>query len=272
MIPFSLCELGNEKLIGNPDYIGEIKSDGERVGVEIDVNGKVTLWNRRGFVKNASFPEIVEAVGKLKLKDTQMDGEMVLLVDGKDYRIGVQKRSSSKNTRLIQNLSRRKPMVYRIFDLLKINGKDISTSPLSERKHHLNELLKGETILEYVPSFEDTKALWDRANKEDLEGLVLKRKDSIYEKNTRSSLWLKVKRFQFTTVRYNGYETHPKGITLTNAEGHRVSCSGKQHVKVKERIDQQGFADVVIQYLEMTENGMYYEPSFKGIKRPDFVV
>ena len=268
MIPFMLLEKGNEALLGHPDYVGEIKSDGERIGVEIDNEGKITIWNRRGFKKNTSFPEVIEAVKQLELKDTILDGELVMpSAKGNDNRIDIIRRSHIKNQRMIDYLSKKNPLTYRVFDIIRLNGINLMDEPLLARKYYLKELLKDEKTLEYVGYETDTKALWEKVLAEGLEGLVMKKKDSIYEGERRSSQWLKLKSFQNTVLTFTGYENHPKGITLTNPEGHRCSCSGEQHRKVKEKIDKDGYAEIIIQYLDQHESGMYDQITFKGMKK-----
>jgi bifunctional non-homologous end joining protein LigD len=88
----------------------------------------------------------------------------------------------------------RPPIVYYAFDLLRLNGKDLRSLPIEERKAKLEELLKKPSgVIRYSVSFtEDVEKLLSRARGLGLEGLIAKRRGSRYEAGKRSGAWIKL--------------------------------------------------------------------------------
>ena len=92
----------------------------------------------------------------------------------------------------------RPPIVFYAFDLLRLNGKDLQSLPIEERKAKLEELLKNPPgVIRYSVSFtKDIPELLDRTRKLGLEGLIGKRSGSRYEAGKRTGAWIKVKLHQ----------------------------------------------------------------------------
>src|SRR4029453_11917577 len=107
------------------EWLHEIKYDGYRIGARVR-SGRVSLYTRNRHDWPAAFPEIADAVGKLALDDALMDGEVaVVLPDGRTSFQALQNTGAADN---------RGTLVYFVFDLLRLNGKDPETLPLEERK------------------------------------------------------------------------------------------------------------------------------------------
>lgn len=68
-------------------------------------------------------------------------------------------------------------------------------------------------------------------------------------------------------IRVDSYELNKAGITFNNPI--RVSCNGYKARAVKKQFDRQGFLDIEIQYLELTKNGKYRQPTFKRVVKND---
>jgi bifunctional non-homologous end joining protein LigD len=104
------------------------------------------------------------------------------------------------------------PIVFYAFDLLRLNGKDLRSLPIEERKAKLEELLKKPRgVIRYSVSFtEDIEKLLSRTRKLGLEGLIGKRKGSRYEAGKRSGAWIKIKLHQGQEFVIGGY-TEPEG-------------------------------------------------------------
>ena len=100
-------------------------------------------------------------------------------------------------------LFRRRQCVFIAFDLLYLNGKDLRTLPLIERKTALKRLLrrKRSRIL-YLDHVEgDGRLLFEQIVKMDLEGIVCKRKDSAYKATEKPSrYWIKVKNSRYSQL------------------------------------------------------------------------
>ncbi|QYY33577.1 hypothetical protein K2O51_31610 (plasmid) [Cupriavidus pinatubonensis] len=85
------------------------------------------------------------------------------------------------------------PVVFCVFDLLDLRGRDMRAEPLETRKAALRELVTGVNVL-YVDSVDDGPWLYDQVLKLELEGVVGKRLGSSYQSGIRSPDWIKVKR------------------------------------------------------------------------------
>jgi bifunctional non-homologous end joining protein LigD len=85
------------------------------------------------------------------------------------------------------------PVTYVVFDLLHLDGNDLTGLPLSDRRRLLAQVLEPGPRWRTSPVQDDGAALLDAANAQGLEGVVAKREDSRYEPGARVRTWLKVK-------------------------------------------------------------------------------
>jgi len=167
----------------DPDWVYEIKWDGYRAVAEID-HGRVDLYSRNGLLFNASYPIVVEHLSKLKISAV-LDGEIVALnEDGTPSFQLLQQYSENPNV----------PLVYYVFDLIRLNKRDITSQTLLERKEQLRKLIKKDPIIRYSDHIEERGIdFFKTATAKKLEGIMAKKKDSKYLIGTRTSNWLKIK-------------------------------------------------------------------------------
>jgi ATP-dependent DNA ligase len=86
------------------------------------------------------------------------------------------------------------PTFYYVFDVLRHNGDDLTGKALLERKAALDRILKPKAGLQLSSYVEDAgKALFNFTKGKGMEGIIAKRKDSIYRLGKRASDWLKIK-------------------------------------------------------------------------------
>ena len=147
---------------------------------------------------------MLEAVEQLTVKDAVIDGEIVAL-DPKG-------RSSFQLLQAYDLGEERPPIYFYAFDLLRLNGEDLRHKPLVARKRLLEKLLEHvQGVVRYSASLEGPpKKLLDEAGRLGLEGLMAKRKDSVYEAGRRSGAWIKLKLHQEQEFVIGGY-TPPQG-------------------------------------------------------------
>jgi bifunctional non-homologous end joining protein LigD len=182
------------------DWLYEIKHDGYRALVF--KNGRdVRLVSRNE--KAFDYPQLVDALRKLPVERAILDGEIAAL-DEKG-------RSSFQLLHLFKS-SGDVPLVYYVFDLLFLEGKDLCNQPLSARRKALANVLKDapENIRlsdELRGSKEDLIRV---AQEFGLEGLVAKKPDSVYESGRRSGAWVKFKITKSQEFVIGGY-TLPEG-------------------------------------------------------------
>jgi bifunctional non-homologous end joining protein LigD len=148
-----------------PEWIFERKLDGIRL-LAFKEAEHVRLLSRNRLPQNAAYPSIVEAIARLPVHDVILDGEATG-VWGKPGKVA-----------------------YHVFDVLWLDGRDVTSLPLDERRALLDKL-PLRSPLERVVSLNDPKP-WERACQDGWEGVIAKRRDSRYE-HRRSPHWLKMK-------------------------------------------------------------------------------
>lgn len=185
------------------DWRYEIKFDGYRLLARLEA-GRVQLFTRNGHDWTARLPEQAEALAKLGLESAWLDGEVV--VPDADGHPDFQALQNAFEAQRSGNI------LYYLFDLPYLNGRDWREVPLEQRREALQRVLAGNDspLLRFSEDFaEQPDALLDSACQMKLEGLIAKRAGSHYE-SRRSTSWLKLKcshRQEFVIVGY----TEPKG-------------------------------------------------------------
>jgi len=159
--------LTEERFTG-PDWIFERKLDGVRL-LAYKRQSDVRLYSRNRLPQNDSYPAVVRAVARLPVDEVILDGEATGVWGPSDGKAAV---------------------AYHVFDIMWLDGRDVTSLPLVERRELLNAL-PLRSPLERVPAMNDAKP-WERACSEGWEGVIAKRRDSRYE-HRRSPHWLKMK-------------------------------------------------------------------------------
>ena len=178
------------KLVDEPpkhgDWIYELKFDGFRaIGVKSDK--KVSLISRNEKTLDARFPEIVNAMKNLPVRECVIDGEIVALDE--------EGRSSFQLLQALEMEGRKSPLRFYVFDLLQLDGKSLLQLPLEERKQLLAKLCEsvGDPIRYSGEIGGDAKSLLAEVKRRGLEGLIGKQRKSVYEPGRRSGAWIKLK-------------------------------------------------------------------------------
>jgi bifunctional non-homologous end joining protein LigD len=194
------------KLVDKPprgDWIYEVKFDGYRA-LAIKHGERIRIRSRNGNDLTRTFPEIAQTLSRLDDESAILDGEIVALDD--------HGRPSFQALQNIDDPGFRAPVVYYVFDLLHVNGKDLRREPLLKRKKRLEKLVAGHTDgLRYSAALgADASVLLPRIRELGLEGLIGKRADSVYEGGRRSGAWVKLKIVREQEFVIGGY-TEPSG-------------------------------------------------------------
>ncbi len=188
--------IGNRAIENLNEYIAEEKFDGMRCQAHIS-GGKIELYSRDLNVITQSFPEIVTFFNDRDLPDLVLDGEICVFKDDTimpfqllQKRMGVKKPS--------QALLIEFPVLFISYDVLYENETPIFNMKLEDRRKILEQLSKDHnlpiTSQVDVIDQQHVEELFDRAIAHGNEGLMLKRKNSIYEYGQRRKSWLKVKK------------------------------------------------------------------------------
>jgi bifunctional non-homologous end joining protein LigD len=225
-VPPSLATLHSNAPSG-ADWLHEIKFDGYRIEARLD-HGKVRLLTRKQLDWTRRFDRIAKAVAALPVDTALLDGELVVEDDK-----GV---SSFSMLQTDLKDERGDRFVYWVFDLLHLDGCDLTTEPLLERKAALQRLLKGESRtgpIRYAEHFdEDGPVIFKHACEMDLEGIVSKRRDAPY-RSGRSENFVKTKCHnaqEFVVAGFSPSTAMPKAIgalTVAFNENGRLRYAGR---------------------------------------------
>jgi bifunctional non-homologous end joining protein LigD len=206
VIPLMLATLTDRREFGD-DWLLERKFDGERC-VARKVGGKVSLESRTGKDLSSTYPEVRDTVAAQHPRDLLLDGEVVAY-DG----------DQTSFTRLQQRLGAARPsteqmaeypVVYCLFDLLEIDGEDLTDRPLVERRARLISTVQSSSALQHSEAWSgDSERRFAEACRSGWEGLIAKRADSPYVAG-RSRDWLKLKCVWEQEFVIGGY-TDPSG-------------------------------------------------------------
>jgi bifunctional non-homologous end joining protein LigD len=193
-----------------PDWLFEIKWDGYRAVAFIE-NGKVRLVSRNQNELTARYPELKDLAKSVKAKSAILDGEVVALdAQGRPSFSLMQQRTGFRPGGRRAAANAAVPVLYYAFDLLYLDGYDLRKLPLAERKKKLASILVMGDSLRYSDHYErEGKALFEIAREKGLEGILAKKRDSIYQER-RSSEWLKIKIRHRVECVIGGY-TQPEG-------------------------------------------------------------
>ena len=173
---------------GGSDWFHELKYDGYRTMAWYE-NGTVRLLTRNGHDWTERYQSIAGAVEMLPCKSALIDGE--ICVQGEDGRTSF---GALQDALSAQDDS---ALVYFVFDLLYLDGYDLTKAPLSERKLALSTLLDRVTTDVFPVQFSEHvvgqgEAFFGEAERLGLEGVIAKRADAPYSSG-RSKSWLKIK-------------------------------------------------------------------------------
>ena len=191
-----------DKPFSDKDWIFEVKWDGFRAIAYI--NEDLSIRSRNGKELRYNFPELEEL--KQQAHDVVLDGEIVILNEGKVNFQALLERGRVVSPPEIEFRSSRLPAVYVVFDILEKDGKPLVDLPLMERKEILKTTVKeGAHVLlaDYVE--EKGEDYYNVALEKGLEGIMAKKKDSPYEPSIRSGNWLKIKELRSCDCVIFGY-------------------------------------------------------------------
>ncbi len=210
-------------------WLHEVKFDGYRVQAQLD-DGQVKLFTRKGLDWTERMPSLARAFAKLPVTNALFDGEFVALNEQ-----GLSDFQALQNS---LSAEQDEPLVYYAFDLLHLNGVDLTGVPLLERKAVLAEVFEAlpRALSDKLRTSEHVLGrgaeFFAQAGKLGLEGIVSKRADSTYRPG-RGRDWLKVKclaRQEFVIVGYTepgGSREHLGALLLGLRKGRELTYAGR---------------------------------------------
>ena len=280
-------------------WIHEMKYDGYRILIAVG-GGEARAYTRSGLDWSGRFPSVLSEARKLKVRSALIDGEAVV--------IDAEGRSSFQ---ALQNALKGDPasIDFYAFDLLELDGEDLTRLPLLERKKKLEEILPAKSpILRYSDHIQGRgEELLNRFCDAGLEGVISKLADSDYV-GARDGSWLKIKcikRQEFVLVGWTPSDKDRafRSLILGVHDGGKLRFAGKvgtgfdtaemaRLMKTMAPLEQKAAtveaprAEVrgahwlrpklvaEIAYTEMTNEGTLRHPSYLGLredKKPEAV-
>ena len=286
------------------EWTHEIKWDGMRVLADVD-DGRAKLLSRNGNDVTVSFPEL-GMLGEPGMPGNMLlDGEVVALENGLPSFSALAERMHVNDARKAKNLALARPVTYMAFDLLRLDGVDLTSLPLLERRAALEQIGLSGASFQVPPTYDDGEALHAATLEQGLEGVVSKRLSSRYRPGRRSPDWLKFPHRGSMSVLIGGWRLEtdsqsrlgavlvgregPDGLTYLGRVG--SGLAGKAQDAVLDalrplRIDASPFSDEIprvdaegtlwvrpevvvdVQSLGLSAQGRLRQPSYRGL-RPD---
>jgi len=202
------------KPFNDPAWLFEIKWDGYRA-IAFVQNKAVRLVSRNQNDLTSQYSELAIIPAQLKAATAVLDGEIVALDEqGRPSFSQMQQRTGFTSPKKRAARKPEIPILYYAFDLLYLDGQDLRKLPLEERKNKLAALIPSSASagnLRYSDHVETQGLdLFEVAKQKGLEGIVAKRKSSVYEER-RSQNWLKIKITQTLDCAIGGYTEPKKG-------------------------------------------------------------
>jgi bifunctional non-homologous end joining protein LigD len=170
------------------EWLHEVKWDGIRVLVRAG-RGAVRLWTRNENDATVAYPE-VQGLGSLEHR-VLLDGELVALDGGVPRFSAIADRMHVRNARRAEQLAQVNPVTLIVFDLLEVDGRETMTRPLTERRARLETLGVQGPSWQVPATYDDGEMLLEATKQQGLEGVVSKRRGSVYVPGRRSADWLK---------------------------------------------------------------------------------
>lgn len=285
-----------KEIFNDPNWIYELKWDGYRVLAHIWANG-VLLQSRNGLSLNSKFPKLVKELEQID-HEVILDGEVVLLNEEGISLFGELQNYPNSDGELR----------FYVFDMLYLNGHDMTELPLTDRKSLIPEVLENLKIAQYCDHIEGMGvALFKKAVESGMEGVIAKQKDSDYTPGLRTEKWLKIKAVEDMDALICGYTDSVNGgaafgslILGINENGslkyigncgtgfsesyrkellHKFSGYRTDKSPFKKKPSLKGrkpnwLKPVLIcevTYTEKTKNGLLRHPVFKTLKNEDVI-
>ncbi|HZO41694.1 MAG TPA: DNA ligase D [Methylomirabilota bacterium] len=249
-------------------WLHELKHDGYRILARLD-RGRVKLMSRNGRDWTDHFPAVAAGVARLPAEQAFLDGEVTVLLP-----------NGASSFQALQNFMSgpgKGELAYMIFDLVYLDGSDLTGAPLEERKAALAKLLTAgrdrATVLRYSDHVVGAGSdFFEHACGMGLEGIVSKRRDAPY-RGRRGAAWLKIKCLKRQEIVIGGY-TDPEGSRLGIGallggvyEDGRLSYAGK----IGTGFNRETLRDLKKRLTALDEDVSPFSPRPTGVGRPHWV-
>lgn len=277
----------------SPDYIYELKLDGVRCIAYLDNTG-VELRNKRNLRVSAIYPELKEIYKQVK-NCCILDGELIVVKDGKPDFSEMQRRSLMTNKFRIELAVSKLPVSFTAYDILYLDGRVLTDLPLIKRKDLLQKTVKENDRLAISRYIEEKGIdLYNLTVQQNLEGIVAKHKNSKYYFDKKTKDWIKIKYLKDDDYVVCGYiEKSSNIVSIVLGQYRSDELTYKGHVTMG--VNKEDFSTIIntkiietpkfsvpkgnesavwidpklvctVKYMTKTEAGGLRQPVFKGLR------
>lgn len=163
-------------------------------------SGLIKTFTRNLEENTHQFPDIVvAAISNIHADSVILDGEAIGYDPQTQDFLPFQEIMQRKRKHNVESMSKQVPLKYFVFDILYLNGQDVSQKPLKERNKLLSKIISNNNVIEMAEHFttHDALTLWDHfetSKIKNLEGIMIKNPNSPYRAGAREFSWIKLKR------------------------------------------------------------------------------
>lgn len=183
----------SDKILQSKDWIHQIKWDGIR-GLSYISDQTIKVLTKKGFDRTSFYPELHHVIRLFKGKAAILDGEMVVFDNqGRPSFSNILVRERVRSLDRLSYYQKNYPVAYIVFDILHLDGEDLRSLPLRERKQILVNNLDRSAEITITDDFEDGSGLFDLMKTQNFEGIVSKNLSSAYYGGKKHDKWFKVK-------------------------------------------------------------------------------
>lgn len=273
----------------SPDYLYELKLDGIRCLAYVSPE-EVDLRNKRGLSLLAPFPEL-RILSSCVESPCLLDGELIVMSEGRVDFEAVQSRALRSTPDKVALASRMHPASFVAFDILHYAGRDLIDDTLLDRKAVLAQAVRENNRTAISRSVENQGSQFLELTKaQSLEGIVAKRKDSLYHPGKVTKDWLKIKnlidedfvacgyidkgqgvvslilaQYDKRKLAYQGHVT--LGVTMGKIAGFPTAARGPSGIPPQEGA--RWFRPMrvcTVTYMDRTSAGGMRQPRLKGFR------
>jgi DNA ligase D-like protein (predicted ligase)/DNA ligase D-like protein (predicted polymerase)/DNA ligase D-like protein (predicted 3'-phosphoesterase) len=292
---------GGHEPFDSPAWTFEPKLDGVRTLAYVHTNA-TQLFSRTGRDQTVQYPELSNLATFVLGVHAVLDGEIVALDQNGQPSFGLlQQRINLGSVAEIEHARKSHPVHFYVFDILWLDGRDLTGEPLTERRKILHEVVTQGGPIAFALSVDGNgKEFFQAAKNLGIEGIIGKKLDSVYEPGRRSKNWRKIKAMRTLDCVILGWtpgsgsRSHTFGALLLGAYDAGelrwigqvgTGFSGQLLAAVQRRLeaieaDEPPIADLrvkgahwvrpelvcEVEYLEITSGGKLRAPSFRGLR------
>ena len=204
------------KAFDDENYFFEPKWDGLRA-ILFFQGRRIELQNRNLRDATGSYPELQKISDRIKAKTVIMDGEVVVLREDGIPDFGrLQARFGVDDQKRVKILAKTTPVTYVAFDLLHVDGQDVISRPLAERKKRLKSIVRESPYLLYGDHIEaEGTHFFEEATSRGFEGVIAKESKSQYVPGLRTDYWIKTKKIDTADCVVVGFSEGERGRAST---------------------------------------------------------